>query len=129
MDKMLTLRKKILAMNLLWLSIIVLALQAGGCASGLKANIKDIDWGKRIGTYTYEEAVAELGEPNVISETDEGTFAEWVLGRSPMVSFSFGFGGVGAGVGTSVSPPPSGEYLQLRFDKDGKLTECARVRY
>ena len=63
--------------------------------------------------------------------------AEWVLRRSPMVSFGFGFGGAGyghhtstgVGVGTSVSPPPRGEYLRLRFDRDGKLTESARVRY
>ena len=116
-------------MKLSWLSLIVLALLAGACVSGPKANIKDIDWGKRIGTYTYEEALAELGEPNVLTETNEGAIAEWMLRRSPTVSFSFGVGGPGVGVGTSVSPPPSGEYLRLRFDKDGKLTESARARY
>jgi hypothetical protein len=124
-------------MKLLWLSLIVSALLTGSCASGQKANIKNIDWRSRIGTYTYEEALAELGEPNVVSETSEGMIAEWVLRRSPDVSFGFGFGGAGyghhtstgVGVGTSVSPPPRGEYLRLRFDRDGKLTESARVRY
>lgn len=124
-------------MKWVWRSFIVLALLTGSCASGPKADIKNINWGSRIGTYTYEEALAELGEPNVVGETSEGMIAEWVLRRSPMVSFSFGFGGAGyghhsstgVGVGTSVSPPPSGEYLQLRFDMDGKLTESARVRY
>ena len=115
----------------------VLALLTGSCASGPKADIKKIDWGSRIGTYTYEEALAELGEPNVTGETSEGKIAEWVLRQSPMVSFGFGFdtGGhghhtsTGVGVGTSVSPPPSGEYLRLRFDKDGKLAEWTQVRY
>ncbi len=124
-------------MKWVWLSFIVLALLTGSCASGPKADIKNIDWGSRIGTYTYEEALAELGEPSVIGQSSEGKFAEWVLERSPNVSFSFGFGSIGfgphtstgVGVGTSVSPPPSGEYLQLRFDEDGKLTESARVRY
>ena len=124
-------------MKLVWLSFIVLAFLTGSCASGPKANIKNIDWGNRIGTYTYEEALAELGEPDVMGETSEGKIAEWVLRRSPMVSFGFGFGGsgyghhtsTGVGVGTSVSPPPSGEYLHLRFDKDGKLAEWTRVRY
>ena len=110
---------------------------AGGCSSGPKANIKGIDWGSRIGTYTYEEALSELGEPNVIGESSEGMVAEWVIRRSPLVSFGFGLGsgthghhtGTGVGVGTSVSPPPSGEYLRLRFDKDGKLVEWTRVRY
>jgi hypothetical protein len=123
--------------KLLWLSFMVLALLTGGCASGPKADIKNIDWGSRIGTYTYEEALAELGEPNVVGETGEGMYAEWVLRQSPMVSFGFGFGGVGyghhsssgVGVGTSVSPPPSGEYLHLKFDRDGYLTEWTRVRY
>jgi hypothetical protein len=114
-----------------------LAFLAGSCASGPKTDIRKIDWGSRIGTYTYEEALAELGEPNVISESIEGKIAEWVLRRSPGVSFGFGIGSgsyghhtsTGVGVGTSVSPPPSGEYLHLRFDRDGKLAECSRVRY
>jgi len=124
-------------MKSVWLSFMVLALLTGGCASGPSANIKDIDWRSRIGTYTYEDALAELGEPDVVSETNEGTIAEWVIRRSPNVSFGFGFGGVGyghhsstgVGVGTTVSPPPSGEYLHLRFDRDGRLVESSRVRY
>ena len=115
----------------------VLALLAGGCASGSKASVKDIDWGSRIGTYTYEEALADLGEPDVIGQSSEGRIAEWVLQRSPNVSFGLGFGGVGyahhtstgVGVGTTVSPPPSGEYLHLSFDNDGLLTEWTRVKY
>jgi len=124
-------------MKLRCLLLIVLALLAASCASGTKATVKDIDWGSRIGTYTYEEALAELGEPNVMGESSEGKIAEWVLRQSPMVSFGFGFGSggyghhtsTGVGVGTSVSPPPSGEYLHLRFDKDGKLAEWTKVRY
>jgi hypothetical protein len=124
-------------MKLAWLSFIALVFMAGSCASSQRAKINRIDWGGRIGTYTYEEALAELGEPDVIDESSEGKIAEWVLRRTPMVSFGFGLGSggyghhttTGVGVGTSVSPPPSGEYLHLRFDKDGKLAESARVRY
>jgi hypothetical protein len=73
----------------------------------------------------------------VIGETSEGMITEWVLRQSPMVSLGFGLGGVGyghhtspgVGVETSVSHPPSGEYLHLRFDKDGTLADSARVRY
>jgi len=28
-----------------------------------------------------------------------------------------------------VSPPPSGEYLRLRFDKEDKLAEWSKVKY
>lgn len=124
-------------MKLGCLLLIVLVFLAGGCVSGTKATLKGIDWRSRIGTYTYEEALAELGEPNVMGESSEGKIAEWVLRRSPMVSFGFGFGtggyghhtSTGVGVGTSVSPPPRGEYLRLRFDRDGKLAEWTKVKY
>ena len=119
------------------LLIIVLALLAASCAYGTKAAVKNIDWGSRMGMYTYDEAVAELGEPDVIGQSSEGMIAEWSLWRSPAVSFGFGLGSggydhhtsTGVGVGTSVSTPPSGEYLHLRFDKDGKLAEWTKVRY
>ena len=125
------------AMKPACLSLIMFVFLAGGCASGPRANIDHIDWKSRIGTYTYEQALDELGEPNVLGESGQGRVAEWVLRQSPGVSFGFGVGGgswghhsgTGVGVGTTVSPPPSGEYLQLRFDRDGKLAEWTKVRY
>ena len=111
------------------LSFIVLLLLVGSCASGPKVTVEDSEWGARIGKYTYEEALAELGEPQMIGESSEGKIAEWVLRQSPAFSMGFGFGGAGVGVGTSVSPPPSGEYLRLRFGRDGKLAEWTKVRY
>ena len=74
------------------LLVIVLALLAAGCASATKAAVKNIDWGSRMGTYTYDEALAELGEPDVIGQSAEGMIAEWSLWRSPAVSIGFGFG-------------------------------------
>jgi len=119
------------------LLFIILALLAGSCVSGTKTTVENVDWGSRIETYTYQEALAELGQPDVIGQSTEGMIAEWVLQRSPGFSLGFGFGSggyghhsaSGAGVGASVSPPPSGEYLHLRFDKDGKLVEWTKVRY
>ena len=111
-----------------------------GCSSASsqarKADQK-IRWDERIGTYTYDQAFAELGKPSVLTESNEGRTAEWVLRRSPQMSFGFGVGGgsygshsgMGVGVGSSVSPPPSGEYLQLPFDPAGKLTGWSRVKY
>jgi hypothetical protein len=124
-------------MKLSWLLLMVMVLLAGSCASGPQGPVRDIDWGSRIGAYTYGEALAELGEPNMISESSEGKIAEWVLRQSPGISFGFGFGGggyghhtsTGGGVGATVSPPPSGEYLRLRFDQNGRLAEWTKVRY
>ena len=116
---------------------IVLLLLVVSCVSGPRVTVEDSEWGARIGKYTYQEALAELGEPQMIGESSEGKIAEWVLRQSMPFSIGFGFGGAGyghhsstgVGVGTSVSPPPSGEYLRLRFDRFGKLAEWTKVRY
>ena len=97
----------------------------------------NINWNDRIGSYTYEQAVAELGKPDVLAESSEGRTADWILKRSPNMSFGFGVGGgvgggrvgTGVGVGTSVSPPPRGEYLHLTFDAEGKLKSWSRVKH
>ena len=124
--------------NFLLLLAVTLAL--AGCASDPKSSKPDpksINWSERVGTYTYDQALGDLGKPAVIGESAEGRTAEWSLRRSPRVSFGLGVGGgsfgshggVGVGVGSTVSPPPSGENLRLKFDKDGKLTEWSKVTY
>ena len=120
-----------------WVLIILIILLAGACASGPKINVSDAEWTGRIGTYTYEQALNELGPPNVVGESGEGKIAEWVIRQSPATSFSFGLGGAsfggrtaaGFGAGTTVSPPPGGEYLRLRFDESGRLAEWTKVKY
>jgi len=127
-------------MKALSLLLAVLCGLAAGCASSSKPDKPDpktINWSERIGNYTFEQAVADLGKPAVTGESSEGRMAEWVMRRSPRMSFGFGVGtgsygshgGVGVGVGSSVSPPPSGEYLHLKFGPDGKLTEWSKIRY
>lgn len=114
----------------------------GGCSSSPKPNLSKaeaskVNWSERVGTYTYDQALADLGKPEVVGESGTGKTAEWVLQRSPRMSFGFGVGGasfgggsgVGVGVGSSVSPPPRGENLRLVFDKDGRLKEWVKVKY
>jgi hypothetical protein len=127
-------------------TILVLAFMASvwfaGCASSPKPNLSKeeaarINWGERIGILTYEQAVADLGPPAVLGESSAGKTAEWVLHRSPNVSFGLGVGAgsfghssaVGVGAGSSVSPPPHGENLRLIFNEQGRLTEWTKVRY
>lgn len=108
-----------------------------GCASHPKGNPGAIDWNSRMGSYTYGQAVAELGNPSATGESSSGRFAEWIIKRSPQMSFGFGVGtgmfgshrSVGAGVGTEITPRPSGEYLHLEFDTAGQLKEWRKVRY
>jgi hypothetical protein len=134
---------KILTSILLQAAILILA----GCASSssgtakpakpVKVDPKTVNWGERIGTYTFDQAMVELGRPALVGESSAGRTAEWVLRRSPQMSFGFGVGGgsygsgggVGVGVGSGISPPPHGENLRLIFDPDGKLKEWAKVKY
>lgn len=95
----------------------------------------NIDWSRRIGNYTYPDAVAELGRPDVIGGTpDGGQTAEWTVERGPNLSFGFGVGGgsygrhggVGMGAGTSVTPPRRVDFLRLSFGSDGTLKTWER---
>lgn len=126
-----------------FLLLLAASLALAGCASSAKTDKpakvdpRTINWSERVGIYTYDQALAELGRPMVTGESSEGRTAEWVLRRSPQMSFGFGVGGgsfgshsgVGVGVGSSVSPPPHGENLRLIFDRDGKLKEWSKVKY
>src|SRR5687767_4956729 len=125
-------------MRILNCPVMILALCLGllGCASRPKID-PNINWSERIGNYTYEQALAELGRPAVVAESSEGRSADWVVKRSPQMSFGFGVGGgsygsgigTGVGVGTSVSPPPRGEYLHLSFDPQGTLRFWSKVKH
>jgi hypothetical protein len=127
------------------LLLLAASLALAGCASSsssgttkpAKVDPKTVNWSERIGAYTYDQAVGELGKPAIVGESSAGKTAEWVLSRSPRMSFGFGVGGgsygsgggVGVGVGSGVSPPPHGENLRLTFDPDGKLKEWTKVKY
>ena len=114
------------------LGVLALLLVAGfltGCASKPK-----VDWDSRIGNFTYDQAVAELGPPEKsIRTSDAQTVAEWFVKHSPSVSFGFGTGfysgGSGVSMGQSMGTPPSSLYLRLTFDADGELIRWERIRY
>jgi len=102
------------------------ALLISGCASKPK-----VDWDSRVGNFTYDQAVVELGPPDRESTlTDDRKVAEWVVGRSRSGGLSIGFGTysgpVGVGVSKSVGPGPQDKVLRLTFDEQGKLQSWAR---
>ena len=127
---------------LLFPLLLSVALALAGCSSSPKPRLskseaRAVNWNERVGSYTYDHAIADLGYPLVTGESASGRSAEWVLRSSPRISFGLGVGGgtygpgtsVGGGVGSTVSPPPHGENLRLVFGQDGKLKEWTRVKY
>ena len=103
------------------LLLAVLAILAAGCASTPKAG-----WNERIGAYTFDDAVQELGRPVSSTKLQDGTnVAEWLLKFGSQTPFGYGTGrygpGGGGSMGTTFTPPTQSQFLRLTFGTDGKL--------
>src|SRR3954469_11253597 len=99
-----------------------------GCASTPKPN-----WEQRIGSYTFDDTVREMGPPVASTNLQDGTMvAEWFLKYGAQMSFGFGTGMSGpvgeVGVGQTISPPPTAHYLRLIFGSDGKLQHWEKFK-
>jgi hypothetical protein len=98
-----------------------LALLLMGCATNR------VDWNARMGSYTFDQAVLEMGPPDKQAKLQDGTVvAEWITRRGSnrgYVSGPFyhspGPGPFYGGYYTESSPD---YFLRLTFDPNGKLT-------
>jgi hypothetical protein len=109
------------------LSGLVCAALLGLIGAGCQA-LQQVDWDGRIGQFSYEEAVAELGRPDGETKLPGGMRrAEWITNTGS----SMGRALVGAGTQrgtTGVVPLDPTEihrlrdrYLRLTFDKSSQL--------
>jgi hypothetical protein len=97
-----------------------------GCATGPK-----IDWAARVGNFTYDQAVLELGPPDKSAKLASGVIiADWITrkGYAYTTGGAVAFGNYPGAVivpsyGQSYSPT---FYLRLTFGADGKLAEWKR---
>jgi hypothetical protein len=106
-------------------SLLTVLFLAAGFIIGCKTT-PPIDWNGRVGTYTYDQAVTDLGPPDRQAKLSDGkTVAEWITHRNGGTSFGIGTGfytgGVGVGVGQSVGSGYSEHILKLTFGTDNKL--------
>jgi len=95
---------------------------------GCSSTKPKVDWNARVGNFTYDQAIIELGPPDKSAKFNDGkTMASWIVGHrtgGTGLSVGTGFYGGGAGIGVSQSIGSSSSYdrvLTLTFDKDGKL--------
>jgi len=94
---------------------VLLALAA--CVLASCATKPSVDWNDRIGNFTYDQAIAELGPPDKQSKLPDGkTVAVWT--RHP--------GGSNRSAGVSPSSGGSVRVLRLTFDAEGKLAACSK---
>ena len=101
--------------------------------AGCKSTPK-VDWNSRIGNYTYDQAVAELGPPDKTAKLSDGkTVADWIK-HSQGGGMSFGVGtgfysggGTAVGTGVSTSSGYPDQVLRLTFGPVGKLLEFKKT--
>jgi ABC-type Fe3+-hydroxamate transport system substrate-binding protein len=107
----------------IFLVLLLAGLVFAGCATAPK-----IDWASRVGHYTYDQAVLELGPPDKVAKLDSGIIvANWITRQG------YAYSSVGAPVygyypGGPIAPNTTQGYspawfLRLTFGADGKLTE------
>ena len=107
-----------------------------GCAT----TQPEFDWASRVGVYTYDQAVIDLGPPDKMATlSDDSVVAEWMTRRGRYYGSSFAYGyygypygpygyypGYAAGPYTMSKSPDT--YLRLVFGPDKLLRSWADFR-
>jgi len=104
-----------------WLAIMLAALVWAGCVT------QKIDWSARIGNYTYDQAIMELGPPDKSAKLTDGTVvADWlthhaqtIVAPEPYFAPPGCYFGPFTPMRTETYLPA--QYLRLTFGADGKL--------
>lgn len=118
--------KTLLSLRALALGLALFTL--AGCATHHK-----VDWSARVGHYTFDQAVADLGPPAKQARLTDGTLvAEWQTERgyaqtyyTPYPGYRHRYyGGYYAMPTTTYSPDV---FLRLTFGPDGQLTAWKKV--
>jgi hypothetical protein len=126
------------------LSLLALILRQSGTAAllaalllaGIGCATNKIDWQSRVGSYTYDQAVLELGPPDKSATLADGTkVVDWLTGRGFTHGTYSDFGspfyhryyypGPRTSHYTAATTPDS--FIRLTFSPDGKLAAWRRV--
>ena len=87
-----------------------------GCAT------QRVDWAARVGHYTYQQAVLDMGPPDKEAKLTDGTMvAEWLLNRGyTYINGTPGpYGPFWGGTATAYTTPSM--YMRLTFGPSGQL--------
>ena len=89
-----------------------------------------VDWNSRVGTCTFDQAVAELGPPNKQNRLGDGRIVmQWITLHGDAGFFgggAAGYGGFGMAAGQPVPQTYKDHVLELTFGADGKLLSVAK---
>lgn len=102
-----------------WVMALALCVLAG-CAT------HKIDWAGRIGNYTFDQAVIELGPPDKQAKLSDGSLvADWLTRRGRNAIYATGYYGTTGWPGYApvyVGPGTPDFFLRLNFAANGQLT-------
>jgi hypothetical protein len=104
------------------MACLCLSLWLAGCAT------QRVDWAARVGHYTYDQAVAEMGPPDREAKVGDGSIvAEWLLYRG--TTYVYGTPGpygpyYGGSVTTQTAPS---SFIRLTFGPNGQLAAWKKV--
>lgn len=108
--------------------MLFLAFVAGGCSTN------KVDWASRIGQYTFDQAIIELGPPDKQATLSDGTrVADWMTrrGGTRQVAigpyYTHGDSGYGPYYPTYVTHQIPDFFLRLVFDPAGNLLEWKKL--
>jgi hypothetical protein len=111
-----------------WCAVLVVGVWLTGCATTPR-----VDWNSRVGVYSYDQSVIDLGPPDKMAKlSDGGTVAEWMIDRGRYYGSAPAFGYYGAPYGRYGAYPgylataevfdrSPDTYLRLVFDPHGHL--------
>ena len=112
-------------LRILLLGVVVVML--GGCATSRR-----IDWASRLGEYTRDEAILDLGPPDKTATLSDGrTIDEWLEreGATALLQFGTGsylYGGPMMQQGLAYRAGPDW-FLRLYFDESDRLVDWKQV--
>jgi hypothetical protein len=89
-----------------------------------------VDWNSRVGHYTYNQVVAELGTPSRQARLSDGELvAKWSAQPNVGPGLNSGmsyYGSTGFTGNQTAGPGSSNQMLQLTFDTNGVLTAWSK---
>jgi hypothetical protein len=107
-----------------FLRYICALLLALGLLTGCQTN--KIDWTARVGTYTFDDAVKEMGPPDKTATLTDGTqVCEWLTYRGEAGGAIVTSNHIGLFANTLPGSPDA--FLRLTFNPEKKLTEVKRI--
>jgi len=112
---------KVLSLAILFLVVALMT----GCKT-----MPQVDWNSRVGTYTYDQAVADMGQPAKHAKLNDGkTVDQWItLHGSNGFFMGGGYGNANYGMasGQNIGQTYKDHVLELTFGPDGKLVSWAK---